>query len=179
MELDLPNFESISNVLSGKTCRPTLVIYAYGERSSGVRDIYFHQTYNASHLYYWAVLRLSFDSTSNIPVVDNVQPKKQYTQHSLLISDLSTVGTLIFRHNNGIQVSGYVSYIIDSYISVMSILHMKEISSLLDVIGATEKDIDFFERYLLCLRNKEVNEECQADIDGEEEEEGFLYAMLV
>jgi hypothetical protein len=47
------------------------------------------------------------------------------------------------------------------------------------VIGATEKDIDFFERYLLCFRNKEVNEECQADIDGEEEEEGFLYAMLV
>lgn len=102
----------------------------------------------------------------------------------MLISDLSVVGTLIFRHNNGIQVSGYVSYIvdsyiIDSYISVMSILHMKEISSLLDVIGATEKDIDFFERYLLCFRNKEVNEECQADIDGEEEEEGFLYAMLL
>jgi hypothetical protein len=57
---------------------------------------------------------------------------------------------------------------------MVSIFDVEDISSFLDVVGAAEQGVDFFEGYLLRFRDEEPNEDCKADIDGEEEEEGVL-----
>lgn len=49
---------------------------------------------------------------------------------------------------------------------------MQQISTFLDVVGASEKDIDFFERDFLGLGDEEPDVSCEADVDGEEEVEG-------
>jgi hypothetical protein len=57
---------------------------------------------------------------------------------------------------------------------MVAIFHVEDIGSLLGMVGAAEQGIDFFEGYLLRFRDEEPNEDCKADIDGEEEEEGVL-----
>ena len=58
------------------------------------------------------------------------------------------------------------------------ILDTKQVTTLLNVIGATKQDIDLLKRNLTCLGYEEVHEERKADVDGEEEEEA-VEALVV
>lgn len=55
---------------------------------------------------------------------------------------------------------------------VIGILNMQK-GALLDVIGTTKQNVNFFERYLLGFWDQEPDEGCKEDVDREEEEECF------
>jgi|HubBroStandDraft_4_1064222.scaffolds.fasta_scaffold572389_1 hypothetical protein len=56
---------------------------------------------------------------------------------------------------------------------VTRIVDLKEITSLLDVVGAAKEDIHLFERDLPGFGDKEVDEESEADVDTSEKVEGI------
>ena len=58
------------------------------------------------------------------------------------------------------------------------ILDTKQVTTLLNVIGAAKQDVDLLKRNPARLWDEEVHEERKADVDGEEEEEA-VEALVV
>jgi hypothetical protein len=56
---------------------------------------------------------------------------------------------------------------------MMSILDLEQVPSFLNVIRATEQNVNFLEWNTLCFGNQEEYEYRQADVAGHEEEERF------
>ena len=57
--------------------------------------------------------------------------------------------------------------------SMMRILDLEQAPSFLNMIRATEQNVNFLERNALCFGNQEEYEYCEAYVAGHEEEERF------
>lgn len=89
-------------------------------------------------------------------------------------------GMFVVSYMNVIRIGTLDSFhIVDAHVGMVSIFHVEEIGSLFDVIGTTEENVDFFEGDLLRFWNKEINEDCHADVNSKEEEEGVLCMILI
>jgi hypothetical protein len=54
---------------------------------------------------------------------------------------------------------------------MVRVFDLKQVSSLLNVIGTSEQNIDFLERDAFGFRNHEEDEDGEEDVAGHEEEE--------
>jgi hypothetical protein len=61
---------------------------------------------------------------------------------------------------------------------VMSVLDVKKISTLLNMVGSTEQSVDFLQRYFLGFGNEGPYESSKEDVDGEGKRRRFCCDTL-
>lgn len=97
--------------------------------------------------------------------------RQVYVKRIVAMADFSTVSTPMSLRFNVILLDWTVCVSLATGSCVSRIVHVQEITALLDVVGSAKKNVDFFEGDFSSLWDEEPDEDCEEDVYASEKPE--------